>query len=390
MDLARFEQQLDLIAREQRWRTLEPHAGPQGPLIRIGDEELLNFCSNDYLGLANHRHVINSLAEGGRLYGAGSGAAALLSGYSEAHEVLAQALAACTGRERALIFSSGYLANLGIFSGLVAREDRVISDELNHASLIDGVRLSRAENLRYRHGDMESLSALLAQAHPGQTWVVTDGLFSMDGDVAPLKEIASLAARHKAGLICDDAHGFGVLGHGGGTLDALGLSQNDVPLLVVTFGKALGTAGAAVLGPDLLIENLLQRARTFIFDTAPSPALMHATAKALELLLGPESPRPKLFENILHFKRCLAQAGLPQPGGDTPIQPMLVGEGDRALQVAAGLRNQGLYVRAIRPPTVPAGTARLRICLSAAHDKAQIERLVEGLVTHRTAFAHSA
>lgn len=390
MDLARFEHQLDLIAREQRWRTLEPHGGPQGPLIRIGNEELLNFCSNDYLGLANHPRVIDGLAEGARLHGVGSGAAALLSGYSKAHEILAQALAACTGRDRALIFSSGYLANLGIFSGLVGREDRVISDELNHASLIDGVRLSRAENRRYRHGDIEALSALLAQEHPGQTWVVTDGLFSMDGDVAPLKEIALLAARHNAGLICDDAHGFGVLGQGGGTLDALGLSQNEVPLLVVTFGKALGTSGAAVLGPHLLIENLLQRARTFIFDTAPSPALMHATSCALKLLLGPESPRPKLLENIRHFKRCLAEADLPQPEVNTPIQPMLVGEGKHALQVAAGLRSQGLYVRAIRPPTVPPGTARLRICLSAAHEKAQIERLVEGLVTHRTAFRHSA
>jgi 8-amino-7-oxononanoate synthase len=212
----------------------------------------------------------------------------------------------------------------------------------------------------------------------------------MDGDIAPLKEIALLAARYQAGLICDDAHGFGVLGHGGGTLDALGLGQDEVPLLVVTFGKALGTAGAAVLGPDLLVENLLQRARTFIFDTAPSPALMHATTKALELLLGAESPRPKLLENIRHFRRCLAEAGLPQPEGDTPIQPMLVGEGERALQVAAGLRSQGLYVRAIRPPTVPSGTARLRICLSAAHEKAQIEQLIEGLVTHRAAFQQSA
>ncbi|MBM4226550.1 MAG: 8-amino-7-oxononanoate synthase [Gammaproteobacteria bacterium] len=386
MDFARFERQLDLVAREQRWRTLEANRGPQGPLIRIGDEALLNFCSNDYLGLANHPRLVEALAEGAQRYGVGSGAAALLSGHGEAHEAMAHDLAASTGRDRALIFSSGYLANLGIFSGLVGREDRVISDELNHASLIDGVRLSRAENLRYRHADTGSLEASLAQDHPGQTWVVTDGLFSMDGDLAPLMQISALADRHGAGLICDDAHGFGVLGEGAGTLAELRLGQKDVPLLVVTFGKALGTAGAAVIGPHLLIENLLQRARTFIFDTAPSPALMHAARTALHLLMGPESPRPKLMANICHFKQCLMQVGLPQAPGDTPIQPMLVGDGERALEVAAGLRKRGLYVRAIRPPTVPAGTARLRVCLSAAHDTSQIEQLVEGLNAHHSAF----
>lgn len=386
MDFARFERQLDLVAHEQRWRTLEANRGPQGPLIRIGEETLLNFCSNDYLGFANHPRLVEALAEGARRYGVGSGASALLSGHGEAHEALCHDLAAATGRARALIFSSGYLANLGIFSGLVAREDRIISDELNHASLIDGVRLARATNLRYPHANTADLSALLAQPHPAQTWIVTDGLFSMDGDLAPLGRIAALASQHGAGLICDDAHGFGVLGDGAGTLAALGLDQEAVPLLVVTFGKALGTAGAAVLGPHVLIENLLQRARTFIFDTAPSPALMHATRTALHLLLGPESPRPKLMANIRYFKQCLAQVGLPQTQGDSPIQPMLVGDAERALEVAAGLRQRGLYVRAIRPPTVPASTARLRICLSAAHDSAQIDQLVEALSAHRTAF----
>jgi 8-amino-7-oxononanoate synthase len=386
VEFTRFEHQLDFIAREQRWRTLEANRGPQGSLIRIGDEALLNFCSNDYLGLANHPHLVEALAEGARRYGVGSGAAALLSGYGEAHEALSHDLAASTGRDRALIFSSGYLANLGIFSGLVGREDRVISDALNHASLIDGVRLSRAENLRYPHANTTDLAALLAQTHPAQTWIVTDGLFSMDGDLAPLTSIAALATQHGAGLICDDAHGFGVLGEGAGILAELGLSQDDVPLLVVTFGKALGTAGAAVIGPHLLIENLLQKARTFIFDTAPSPALMHATRTALHLLMGTESPRPKLMANIRYFKQCLAQVGLPQTPGDTPIQPMLVGDGERALEVAAGLRERGLYVRAIRPPTVPAGTARLRICLSAAHEATQIDQLVDGLAAHRNAF----
>lgn len=383
MDLAPFVERLQQIRRAGGTRSLEPHAGRQGPVIRIAGESLLNFCSNDYLGLAGHPALIEALAEGARRHGVGSGAAALLSGYSDAHEELARELAICTGYERALIFSSGYLANLGLLAGLVERGDRVLSDTLNHASLIDGVRLARAQNPRYLHADVDHLACLLATSHPQRTWVVTDGLFSMDGDLAPLRDISAIAARHEAILVCDDAHGFGTLGQGRGTLAELGLGQAEVPLLVVTFGKALGTAGAAVLGPSVLIENLLQQARTFIFDTAASPALMHATRVALGLALAPHSPRLKLQENIRYFRACLEQAGLPLPAGSSAIQPLLVGEGAQALRLAAALRARGLYVRAIRPPTVPQGTARLRICLSAAHEASQIERLVEALVAHR-------
>ncbi len=386
MLFARFAESLALIAKDNRTRTLEINIAPQGAEIDIDNRRLVNFCSNDYLGLANHPLLIEALQEGARRYGVGAGAAALLSGYSEAHQRLAETLASVTNRERALVFSSGYMANLGLLSGLVARHDRILSDQLNHASLIDGVRLSRAENVRYAHGDTQALEAALISSVPDRTWVVTDGLFSMDGDFAPLPRIAALAARHQAILVCDDAHGFGVLGDGAGTVAHFKLKASDVPLLVVTFGKALGTAGAAVIGPSVLIENLLQSARTFIYDTAPSPALAHATSCALRLVTEDRSLRDRLFSNLAYFRAAVESIGIPLPSSETPIQPLLLGEGETALQVAAGLRAKGLYVRAIRPPTVPQGTARLRICISAAHEHRHIDRLIEGLRDYRALF----
>jgi 8-amino-7-oxononanoate synthase len=384
---ARFQQELHALEEAGLRRSLEANAAPQGTTIRVGSESLLNFCSNDYLGLAAHPRIGEALHEGALRYGVGSGAAALLSGHSAAHAMLAEELARATGRERALIFSSGYLANLGIFSGLVARTDTVISDSLNHASLIDGVRLSRADNRRYPHADMAAATAVLKDTAESPQWLVSDGLFSMDGDLAPLPQLAELAHRHQAILVCDDAHGFGVVGDGRGTLAHYKLDMNNVPLLVVTFGKALGTSGAAVIGPSLLIEMLLQRARTFIFDTAPSPALMHATRVALTMTLGDEEGiRSRLSANIRLFKAWRKSAGLPVPVADTPIQPLWVGDEQRALFIAAKLRAAGFYVRAIRPPTVPAGTARLRVCLSAAHEPAQIEALTDALQVHRTSF----
>jgi 8-amino-7-oxononanoate synthase len=386
MLFARFAESLAAIARENKTRSLDVNQAPQGVEIEIDNRRLLNFCSNDYLGLANHPVLIEALQEGAHRYGVGSGAAALLSGYSEAHQELAEGLARVTKRERALIFSSGYMANLGVMSGLVARDEKVISDQLNHASLIDGVRLSKAENVRYAHGNMLQLEAALITATPAPTWVVTDGLFSMDGDLAQLPTIAVLAKRHEAILVCDDAHGFGVLGGGAGTVTHFNLQETDVPLLVVTFGKALGTVGAAVLGPAVLIESLLQNARTFIYDTAPSPAMSYATSRALRLVTEDASFRERLFSNIRYFHAALRATGIPVPSGEGPIQILLIGEEATALKVAAGLRAKGLYVRAIRPPTVPKGTARLRICISAAHERQHLDRLVEGLGGYRDLF----
>lgn len=390
MLFARFAESLAVSARENRTRSLEVNTAPQGAEINIDNRRLLNFCSNDYLGLANHPLLIQALHEGARRYGVGAGAAALLSGYSEAHHILAESLARVTNRGRALLFSSGYMANLGLLSGLVSRQDRILSDQLNHASLIDGARLSRAENLRYGHVDTNDLEAALRSSAPNQTWVVTDGLFSMDGDLAPLPKISALASRYQAILVCDDAHGFGVLGDGAGTVAHFKLKESEVPLLVVTFGKALGTAGAAVVGPHVLIESLLQSARTFIYDTALSPAMAHATTCALRLVIEDGSLRDRLFGNLMYFRAALESIGIPLPDSQSPIQPLLLGPGETALQVAAGLRAKGLYVRAIRPPTVPSGTARLRICISAIHQHQHIDRLMEGLADYRELFQAAA
>ena len=388
---ARFQRELHALEEAGLRRNLEANAVAQGPSIRVGNASLLNFCSNDYLGLAAHPRICEALHEGAKRYGVGSGAAALLSGHSAVHAELAEDLALATGRERALIFSSGYLANLGLFSGLVARTDTVISDSLNHASLIDGIRLSRAENRRYPHADVDAAATVLRETAESPQWLVSDGLFSMDGDLAPLPELVRLAHEHQAILICDDAHGFGVVGDGRGTVAHHGLDAKDIPLLVVTFGKALGTSGAAILGPSLLIEMLLQRARTFIFDTAPSPALMYATRLALAMTMADEDGiRSRLLTNIRLFKAWRESVGLPVISVDTPIQPLWVGDDQRALSIAAKLREAGFYVRAIRPPTVPPGTARLRVCLSAAHEPTQIEALTDALQLHRTGFLHHA
>jgi 8-amino-7-oxononanoate synthase len=367
-------------------RTLESNAKPQGVAIEIAGRTLINFCSNDYLGLASDPRLVEALRDGASRYGVGAGAAALLSGYSEAHEVLARALADHTQRERALIFSSGYLANLGVLSGLVGRHDHVFEDRLNHASLIDGVRLSRAHHHRYAHGDVKALQRLLTSTSQGSRFIVTDTVFSMDGDLAPLRDLAKLAKEFSAQVIADDAHGFGVLGDGHGALAAAQLTPNDIPVLVVTFGKALGTAGAAVIGSHDLIDELIQQARTFIYDTALPPAIAYATTAALGLIANDRSLHTRLHSNIQLFKQGLRHLNLPASTSTTPIQPLIVGAEEPALALAADLRERGYYVRAIRPPTVPAGTSRLRICLSAAHTATHIEGLLQALKHHRELF----
>lgn len=362
-----------------RRRTLEVRDGDVGPAITLAGQPLVNFCSNDYLGLAGSPILRAAAVAAIERYGVGAGAAALLSGWTGAHQALAEELADFLGRERVLLFSSGYLANLGTLAALAGRHDEICHDRLNHASLIDAVRLSGAKSTRYRHADPTDLAARLAQPGSARRLVVTDGVFSMDGDSAPLREIAALAARHSAVLVCDDAHGFGVIGDGRGLPTALGLTQSEVPLLVVTFGKALGTAGAAVAGPADLIEMLQQQARTFIYDTAPPPAIAEATRAALGLLRADRALLDRLQGNLACFRAALARHGLPAPASDTPIQPIVLGDDARTLAAAQALRDDGYYVRAIRPPTVPEGGSRLRVCLSAAHTPSQIDGLVAAL-----------
>ena len=336
------------------------------------------WCDNDYLGLSHHPQVREALTAAAKRYGTGAGASPLITGYTEAHQALEEHLAAFTRRDRALVFSAGYLTNLGAVQALAERGDTLVEDRLNHASLLDAARLSRAKCLRYHHADAADAARLL-QTHRARI-ILTDGVFSMDGDTAPVSELAAAARTHEALMLCDDAHGLGVLGtHGGGLLEEAGLSQSEVPLLVGTLGKALGAQGGFVAGPADLIEHLLQYARSYGYSTALSPALAAAADRALQLLVDEPGHRARLHDNIEYFHQCAAQRGLPLRPSRTAIQPLILGDPETALAASHSLSEQGFAVSAIRPPTVPEGTSRLRITLSARHTREQIERFSEAL-----------
>ena len=355
----------------------------QGAAVRIQGQACINFSSNDYLGLAADPEVVAALIEGARRWGVGGGASHLISGHGGAHQALEEALAEFTGRPRALLFSTGYMANVGVINALARDGDLVVQDRLNHASLLDGGFLCRARFERYPHADLGALEALLAApaaSASGRRLVVTDGVFSMDGDIAPLAEMAALADRHGAWLMVDDAHGFGVLGEqGGGSVEALGLDLDQVPVLVGTLGKALGTFGAFVAGSEALIETLIQFARTYIYTTALPPAVAAATLTSLRLAQTQGWRRERLRELTARFRAGAAARDLPLLDSDTPIQPVPVGDSARVVAIAARLRAAGYLVGGIRPPTVPAGTGRLRIALSAAHEPLQVDGLLDAL-----------
>lgn len=354
--------------------------GPQGPEIQVDGRRVWTFCSNDYLGLANHPKIRVAFMQGVQEYGVGSGAAHLVTGHSRAHHELEEALAEFAGRPRALLFSTGYLANLGVISALLGHQDAVFEDRLNHASLLDGGLLAGARFKRYRHRDCQALEAALVARKARRKLVVTDGVFSMDGDLAPLPELATVARRFDAWLLVDDAHGLGVLGEGGrGSLAHWGLGMAQVPVLVGTLGKALGTFGAFVAGEEALIETLIQQARTYIYTTAPPPAVAAATLASLRLAEAESWRREKLAHLIAQFRQGAAQLGLQLMDSQTPIQPLLVGDSAAALKLSESLFARGMLITAIRPPTVPAGSARLRITLTAAHSETQVERLLEAL-----------
>jgi 8-amino-7-oxononanoate synthase len=352
---------------------------PQGPCVVVDGQPLLAFCNNDYLGLANHPQVIEAWQAGAARWGVGGGASHLVVGHSGPHHALEEALAELTGRPRALLFSTGYMANLGAVTALVGQGDTVLEDRLNHASLLDAGLLSGARFKRYLHNDPQSLATRLEKA-TGNTLVVTDGVFSMDGDLADLPALAREAQARGAWLMVDDAHGFGPLGAtGGGIVEHFGLSLEQVPVLVGTLGKAFGTAGAFVAGSDDLIESLIQFARPYIYTTSQPPALACATLKSLELLRSEHWRREHLQALIHQFREGAQQIGLTLMDSFTPIQPILIGDSERAMRLSRLLRERGLLVTAIRPPTVPAGSARLRVTLSAAHSAAQVQLLLEGL-----------
>jgi len=371
---------------EHLYRTRRVLASPQAPIVRCNDDSYLSFCSNDYLGLATHPDVIDAFKQGLDAYGAGSGASHLVTGHSAAHHALEEELAAFTGRSRALVFSSGYMANVGIISCLASKKDYVFEDRLNHASLLDGGLFSGAHFNRYAHADLDRLAVLLENSASDQLrFVITDGVFSMDGDVAPLAEVLNLAGRHKAIVMVDDAHGFGVLGaHGGGLAEAVReqghvVDENSLPILVGTFGKAFGTAGAFVAGSEELIEALIQFCRPYIYTTALPPAIAEATRCSLRLIQNDSWRREHLQRLIATFRQGCNALGLALTSSLTPIQGLLLGSAATALQISRELENRGLLVTAIRPPTVPQGTARLRITFSATHTMRQMQQLLAAL-----------
>jgi 8-amino-7-oxononanoate synthase len=382
---ALLQPELDALKEKSLYRLRRILEGPQGPEVTLEGRRYLNFSSNDYLGLAAHPALAEAARRGLKEYGLGSGAAHLVTGHSRAHHTFEEELAAFTGRPRALLFSSGYMANLGVASALLKRGHKVLEDRLNHASLLDAGLLSGARFTRYAHGDVADLKTHLSEAN-SRTLVMTDGVFSMDGDIAPLPELVRATEATGAFLMVDDAHGFGVLGkHGRGSLEHHGLGLTEVPVLMGTLGKACGSFGAFVAGSEALIETLIQSARTYIYTTATPPALAEAGRAALTLLQTEGWRRDELQARIARFRGGAAERGLSLMESHTAIQPLLVGESAAALALSATLRDQGILAVAIRPPTVPAGTARLRITLTATHTDAQVDQLLDALLAARPA-----
>jgi 8-amino-7-oxononanoate synthase len=375
----RLSEALDRRNREGLYRHRLTLESSQGPIIRMAGSQYINFCSNDYLGLAAHPKVIEGLRAAATRYGVGSGASHLVCGHSAPHHELEEALAEFTGRPRALLFSSGYMANTGILTTLLQRGDHVFEDRLNHASLLDGGLHSGARFQRFPHNDVAALETKL-QGAQGPRLVAVDGVFSMDGDTAPLAELADVCKQQDAWLMVDDAHGFGVMGERGvGSTEAAGLDASSVPVLMATLGKALGTAGAFVAGSELLIESLVQQCRNYIYTTAIPPAVAAASLVALRLLWEESWRREHLAELVARFRRGAQQLDLPLLPSQSAIQPLLVGDATQAVQLSEQLRDKGLLISAIRPPTVPVGTSRLRITLSAAHSLEQVDSLLQGL-----------
>jgi 8-amino-7-oxononanoate synthase len=379
-DVFEFSAQLNEIKREGLFRFRRVVETPQSIFLQINGQKVLNFCSNDYLGLANHPEIIKAFKQAVEDYGVGSGSAHLVCGHSKAHQQLEEELADFTGRDKALLFSTGYMANLGVISALIGQGDAVFEDRLNHASLLDGGLISGARFHRYLHTDLSSLQTHLKRNNSDKRLIVTDGVFSMDGDFAPLKELVEIAKQYNAGLMLDDAHGISVLGEkGGGLIEYLGMNQNDVPVLVGTLGKGFGTFGAFVAGSEQLIEILIQKARTYIYTTALPPAIAEATRASLKRVINDTWRRDKLKQLSERFRKGAQQLNLNLIESQSVIHALIIGDSRRTIEMSAALLNKGILISAIRPPTVPLGSARLRITLSALHEDHHIDRLLETL-----------
>jgi len=371
-------------AQDQLQRRLRTITCAEGPFVESKGRRLLAFCTNDYLGLAQDTRLIAALKQAADESGVGSGSAHLICGHRREHAALEETLAEWTGRERALLFSTGYMANLGVMQALLQRGELCVQDKLNHACLLDGAQLAGAALKRYPHADVDAAARPLRNDTESSALLATDGVFSMDGDIAPLRELAALCKQENATLMVDDAHGLGVLGdNGAGSIAEAGLNERDVPVLMATLGKALGCSGAFVAGSAALIDGLMQFARTYLYTTATPPALAAAARRAVTIARTEDWRREKLSQLIQRFRRGAEELGLPLMPSRTAIQPLLLGGTQQALGAARALEDQGLLVVAIRPPTVPHGQSRLRITLSAAHEEAHVDRLLAALASLR-------
>jgi len=367
-------------ARASLLRRLRSVESVDGARIVIAGKALLNFSSNDYLGLARHPALIEALQRAAARWGVGSTAAHLLGGHREEHSALEEKLARWTGRERALLFSTGYMANLGALQALLGEGDVCVQDKLNHASLLDAAKLCGAQLKRYVHADTGSAARQLDTQAGAAVLLATDGVFSMDGDVAPLAELAALCSAQGAAMMVDDAHGIGVLGaDGAGSLSEAGVSAGHAPVLMATLGKALGVGGAFVAGSAALIDGLVQFARPHIYTTAPPPALAAAASAAVDIARFEGWRRDKLARLVAHFRRGAVERGIDLMPSRTPVQPVLIGASKAALTATQALEREGFFVPAIRPPTVAQGKARLRVVLSARHEESDVEQLLNAL-----------
>ena len=354
--------------------------GPQGPEVLLGEDKLLNFCSNDYLGFANHAKLIEASVNAAKEWGVGSGASHLVCGHQQIAEQFEQDFASFVGAEAALLFSTGYMANFAVITSFFDRDGLILQDKSNHASLIDAGRLSRAKLLRYAHADMEILGRQLSQSEPRSTLIASDAVFSMEGDIAPLKQISALAESNGALAYFDDAHGFGVLGdQGRGSLNSVGLEPTGNRIVLATLGKAMGSFGAMVAGDKVFIDTLIQKARPYIYTTALPASVIAASAAGLKLMIEEDWRFTHLQQLVERFRFEAKNLDLELMDSTTPIQPILVGDNQKAIQCSEHLKELGFLVTAIRPPTVPRGSARLRITISAAHSEEHINRLLEAL-----------
>jgi 8-amino-7-oxononanoate synthase len=385
--MAHWDQQLEAIKQQHSYRVRRCMSGPQASQVTLDGNTYHNFCSNDYLGLAHHAKVRKAAKQAIDEFGCGSGASQHINGYSRVHAECEQQLADFLQVEKVVLFGSGYLANLGVLSSLSKRHDCIFGDKLNHASLIDAAQSSTADFKRYRHADTDHLGNLLTECHYQQGLVVTDGVFSMQGSSAPMSALIQQCRKHDAMLIVDDAHGIGVLGeHGRGSLEAQNIASHQVDVLIGTFGKSFGSGGAFVAGETALIEYLIQKARSMIYTTALAPSLAAAATASLQIICAEPERRMRLHENIQYFKQAIANSPLNLQPSDSAIQSIILGSNEKTLAASQALETQGCLVVAIRPPTVPKNTARLRITLSSEHQVHQIDHLVSVLMDIDHAF----